>query len=291
MRFLALLIFLLFILFALVARWFYVCKVKNLCEEVPADVRLKTLTLTENDTVILKDYDQFAFDTMAIQPRLNDNNLAFLDTLAFILKADTSKKLTITGSYRPGEENWKPVRSFFENLGLARADAVRALLEKRGIPQERITLDHEKSSDPGLAEPLRFQLFSRAIPSEFDRLAFTFANMTFSDANFAFDSDEFRPGTPCQLYADSVVTYLHLNPERKLTIIGHTDSKGTSSYNYDLGLRRAKNARQYFLDKGVRSDIMVESQGEKEPVAPNQVKGKDNPEGRQKNRRVNFVIQ
>ena len=56
-------------------------------------------------------------------------------------------------------------------------------------------------------------------------------------------------------------------------------------------MRRAKSAMQYFRELGVTVDIKTESKGEKEPVAPNAVKGKDNPEGRQKNRRVNFVIQ
>ncbi len=296
MRFLAFLLFLGFIALTLFARWFVVCKVYQMCEDpvVETDIRLKTLQLTENDSIVLlRGYDQFAFDSAAIQPRMNADNEAFLDTLAAILKADTSKNLTITGFFRPSEKNWKPDRGFFENLGLARADAVRALLNKRGIKAERITLDHGESTDENLSEPLKFSLFDpRLIPEGYDKLAFTFTNMTFSDANFAFDSDEFQPGTPCKMYADSVKIFLDLNANATLTIIGHTDSKGDTRYNYDLGLRRAKSAMNYFRELGVKAEIKTESKGEKEPVAANTAKnGKDNPEGRQKNRRVNFVIQ
>lgn len=296
MRFLAFLLFLGFIALTLFARWYVVCKVYNLCEEpaVETDIRLKTLKLTENDSIVLlQGYDQFAFDSAALQPRMNADNEAFLDTLAAILRADTTKNLTITGLYRPSEKNWKPDRGFFENMGLARADAVRSLLNKRGIKADRITLDHVESPDEQLREPLQFALFDpRLTPEDYDKLAFTFTNMTFSDANFEFGSDEFQPGTPCKMYADSVKTYLDLNANAALTIIGHTDSKGDTKYNYELGLRRAKSAMQYFRDLGVKADIQTESKGETEPVAPNTSKnGKDNPDGRQKNRRVNFVIQ
>lgn len=290
MRFLTFLLFLLFCVFALWARWYFVCEVRGLCGE--QDVRLQTLQLTDgDDTVILDGYDQFAFDTMSVAPRLNANNEAFLDTLAAILLADTSRDLTITGFMRPSETDWQPERGFFENIGVARADAIRKLLVQRGVPEGRISLDYQRSNDPTLSEPLTFSLFDPRALAEYDRTAFVFTNMTFSDANFEFNSAEFRPGTQAVLYADSVKTYLELNEGKMLTIVGHTDSKGTDKYNYELGLKRAENAREYFLELGVTADIEVESKGEKEPVAPNSVNGKDSPENRQKNRRVNFVIE
>lgn len=291
MRFLTFLLFLVFVAFALWARWYFVCEVRGMCGE--QDVRLTTLQLLDKDsTAILDNYDQFAFDPSEVQPRLNPNNEAFLDTLAAILLADTSRDLTITGFIRPSESDWKPERGFFENIGIARADAIRSLLIKRGVLEGRVSLDYKMSNDPNLQEPLTFHLFDpRGGPDEYDRTAFVFTNMTFSDANFEFNSAEFRPGAQAVLYADSVMTYLRLNEGKMLTIIGHTDSKGTTEYNYDLGLRRAENAKEYFEELGVTATIEVASKGETEPVAPNRQNGRDYPEGRQKNRRVNFVIE
>lgn len=255
-------------------------------------MRLTTLQLTDSDsTVLLDHYDQFAFDPLSVQPRMNANNEIFLDTLAAILLRDTTRDLTITGYIRPNEADWKPERGFFENIGIARADAIRAMLVRRGVPEGRISLDYHLSNDPELLEPLTFSLFDPRGPSAYDKTAFVFTNMTFSEANFEFNSAEFRPKAQAVLYADSVKTYLELNEGKSLTIIGHTDSKGTPDYNYKLGLRRAENAKEYFRELGVTADINVDSKGESEPVAPNETKGKDNPEGRQKNRRVNFVIQ
>ena len=147
MRFLSLFVFLLFCIYALVARWYFVCEVRGLCgeEQQVEDIRLKTLKLTEEDSVILQGYDQFAFDSASFQPRLNADNEAFLDTLAAILKANPGRNMTITAFYRDSEKDIKP--GFFENIGLARADQVRKLLMKRGIEQNRISLDHGLSED------------------------------------------------------------------------------------------------------------------------------------------------
>jgi outer membrane protein OmpA-like peptidoglycan-associated protein len=47
-----------------------------------------------------------------------------------------------------------------------------------------------------------------------------------------------------------------------LIVTGHTDPRGSDSYNEDLGLRRANTARDYLVSKGVSSaDITVASRG------------------------------
>ena len=281
MRTLAFIVFIIFCAFALFVRWYYVCQVKQLCSEEPQDLRLQTLVLTEGDTVLLRGFDQFAFDSAAVEPRLNANNESFLDTLAYLMKQNPEKNLTITAFTRVSESEIES--GFFENIGVARASAVRSLLMQRGVDESRIFLDHGISEDESLQEPLLFEFF--ITPEEFEQVAFTFTNMTFSDANFKFDSDEFRPGDPFISYADSVKTYLELNDGKNLTIIGHTDNVGEDRYNEDLGMRRAKSAREYFKELGVVAEIEILSEGEKKPRATNQTK-----EGRQKNRRVNFVL-
>jgi len=293
MRFLAFLVFLTFLAFAVWARWYFVCEVRQQCEKEPIDIRLKTLSLTDGDKMILQGYDQFAFDSAAVDARLNENNRAFLDTLAAILKADTTRDLTITAFYRTTEEGIDPP-GWHEELGTARAAFVRGLLERRGVDPSRIKLDSGISEDITLGVPILFELFDpNAIPEAFDNRgqAFEFKNMTFSDANFRFNSAEFIPKESFLDYADSVKTYLSLNPDDKIIITGHTDSKGTPKYNYNLGIKRAKSALEYFRELGVSAAIETRSEGETKPVAPNRKSGKDFPEGRQKNRRVNFTIE
>ncbi|RRD33627.1 OmpA family protein, partial [Leptotrichia sp. OH3620_COT-345] len=72
-----------------------------------------------------------------------------------------------------------------------------------------------------------------------------------------------------------------------VTIVGHTDSKGTNEYNLKLGLRRAESVKAKLLEFGVPAEriVGVETRGEEEPVATNET-----AEGRAQNRRIEFKL-
>ena len=280
------LLILFFLAFALFSRWYFVCKIRNQCGGKP--VRATTLTLTDGDKTILKGHEQFAFPPGSFQPDMTADNQLFMEKTAAFLKANPDRHITLTGRFLETEKTANS--GIYENLGIARAKAVERLLEKLGIDEERITIDHKMVSGKSLGEPIGFSLYVPQ-PDDYEKLEYDFTDNTFSDANFSFGSAEFRPGDQCILYTDSVKTFLDSHPEMVLTIIGHTDNKGTEKFNYNLGLRRAKNAEQYFRELGVKTEIVTASKGETQPVAPNSnPDGSDNPEGRQKNRRVNFKI-
>ncbi len=77
----------------------------------------------------------------------------------------------------------------------------------------------------------------------------------------------------------------------KIKVVGHTDAHGSDAYNQSLSERRAASVVNYFVGQGISSSrITSEGRGESEPIAPNTVDGKDNPEGRAKNRRIEILI-
>jgi outer membrane protein OmpA-like peptidoglycan-associated protein len=78
----------------------------------------------------------------------------------------------------------------------------------------------------------------------------------------------------------------------ELVLNGHTDGKGTDAYNMKLGQRRADAVKKYLVEHGVaESRLSTQSFGESQPIAPNKLEnGKDNPEGRAKNRRVELKV-
>jgi outer membrane protein OmpA-like peptidoglycan-associated protein len=75
-------------------------------------------------------------------------------------------------------------------------------------------------------------------------------------------------------------------PDAALTIIGNTDSVGTDAYNDDLSERRAIHVMRLLTEDGLDPlQMTTVAIGDRQPVAPN-----DTPEGRAKNRRVEFLI-
>jgi len=81
--------------------------------------------------------------------------------------------------------------------------------------------------------------------------------------------------------------------QHPVIITGHTDSKGSESYNLELSKKRAESVKKWLVDQAGIDSKRIETmgKGESEPVAPNtNPDGSDNPEGRQKNRRVEIRI-
>jgi len=79
--------------------------------------------------------------------------------------------------------------------------------------------------------------------------------------------------------------------ESRVSIIGHTDSKGSDDYNDRLSNRRAISVKNWLSESGVTSEMTSEGKGERFPVALNNTAdGMDDPKGRQLNRRVQFII-
>lgn len=86
------------------------------------------------------------------------------------------------------------------------------------------------------------------------------------------------------------VRYLNEHADARVEVQGHTDSKGTDEYNMKLGERRAVSVKDYLTKQGIAADrISTKSFGKSDPVAENEINGKDNPAGRALNRRVVII--
>ena len=105
---------------------------------------------------------------------------------------------------------------------------------------------------------------------------------------FDFDKSDLRPdaATTVDALAEAFVA---VGP-RTLDVRGHTDSKGSDDYNQDLSERRAKTVGAALTERAVTSQIGTQGLGETQPVAANEIEGKDNPAGRQLNRRVEIFV-
>jgi peptidoglycan-associated lipoprotein len=60
--------------------------------------------------------------------------------------------------------------------------------------------------------------------------------------------------------------WLRSNPDKKITIEGHCDERGTSAYNMVLGEKRASAIRAYLIDLGIKAArLEVVSYGKERP--------------------------
>ncbi|ASU84893.1 OmpA family protein [Nocardiopsis gilva YIM 90087] len=76
---------------------------------------------------------------------------------------------------------------------------------------------------------------------------------------------------------------------KTVDIDGYTDAKGDDAHNQALSEDRAKAVEKKLSELvGDDADVTfsVSGHGSADPVAPNEIDGKDNPEGRKMNRRV-----
>lgn len=84
---------------------------------------------------------------------------------------------------------------------------------------------------------------------------------------------------------DDVVDLLKSRPSIRMGIHGHTDSVGKDEDNLRLSKARAASVVEYLAGQGIsRNRLESEGYGETRPIAP------DTPQGRAKNRRVEFII-
>lgn len=113
-----------------------------------------------------------------------------------------------------------------------------------------------------------------------------------ADVLFDFDKSTIKPEAASALHTVAEI----INDKgkgRSVRIDGHTDSKGGDAYNQKLSERRAASVKQWLAEmEGLNAAKMsTQGFGAKRPVAPNvKPDGSDDPEGRQKNRRVEIVL-
>ncbi len=105
-----------------------------------------------------------------------------------------------------------------------------------------------------------------------------------SDVLFDTGSYTLKAGAREMLAKISGIVLAH--PGLNLQIEGHTDSVGGDEFNQQLSERRADSVRDFLAQEGLAgSSIAARGFGKTQPVATN-----DTPEGRQRNRRVEIVV-
>jgi len=111
-----------------------------------------------------------------------------------------------------------------------------------------------------------------------------------ADALFDFNKSD--------LNADAEKTLDVLGPmirklgSHKAIVEGHTDSIGSAAYNQELSEKRATTVKNWLVaHNDLPATTPIKGYGKTRPIAPNtNPDGSDNPRGRQRNRRVDVLV-
>ena len=107
-------------------------------------------------------------------------------------------------------------------------------------------------------------------------------NFKFDPIYFDYDKYEIKP--EYHEYLRKMIKMVKSHSDLRIKITGHTDADGSDKYNNQLSKKRAQALIRFFENNGLeKSRIVIDFKGEKHPVDSNKT-----PEGKQKNRRVDF---
>ena len=212
-----------------------------------------------------------------------------LSTLKDYLSNHPDLSIDISGIFTSQESN----DSVFENLGLARANAIKNYLLSFGFSAKQIyihgVLDNDFTADSSgkLFGPALFKFISNASNEHNASLIEVCEQIKTSPIVLHFETGSSK--ITLSKAQKSVFTNLidcvdHL--DKKIDVIGHTDNQGTPENNHILGLKRANAVKSFLISKGIlEENIIVESKGETEPVTENNTEA-----GRSTNRRTEITL-
>jgi outer membrane protein OmpA-like peptidoglycan-associated protein len=165
---------------------------------------------------------------------------------------------------------------------LEEADSVRRTVLSKGYPYTYV-IDVEKVRRECKLECDKDPSLDPSLPSIMQSIRNT------SHLLFDFGKNQLRPEAKTQL--NRLAQILSENNKFRVEFKGHTDNIGSTEFNLALSEKRANAASDYLKGRSIPTDrIKLSSYGKDAPIAKNQKEGKDCPQGRKFNRRVEIFI-
>ncbi|SOD81408.1 OmpA family protein [Spirosoma fluviale] len=312
----------LLLLWMIGSTWWHVCKIKQLCGNVPQSVAAPTnlspdslsasaegYSIADGDLFRLDLPGNFSFAKSGANANMNTLG-GSLETMIAYLKANPGRSLEIIGYYSPSESN----STTFPNLGLARAEGIRQYLVQQGIPAASLTtksveqdLLFQAAKGDSLYGGLDFA-FSGAEPAvstdtttapavvkltepttekalaEAEKFTSVFKPI---DLYFPLAQANYLQTDETKKFFAEAAAYLAGHKDKKLVLTGHTDNSGPDAVNMQLSRDRANDVKAKLRKTGIEaSQIDVRAKGETEPKADN-----NTISGRKANRRVTVVVE
>jgi outer membrane protein OmpA-like peptidoglycan-associated protein len=297
---------LVFWLWLVLVRTFYICGVKDLCSpesDVSSITRGKkplTLTVSADGIRVLDNFPEFVFDFSSTSFENSDDYTLLYDKLAAMLKSQPNSRLMITGYYLENEKK----NDAFENLGLARAMSVADKIAKEfEISSGRILTSGEITKDSVLDKPLQFEMLGY-IPSgellqareeeNFKKQwkdSITIVSYNGLLAIFEPNITECKIVPAFEEFTVALKAYLQNEPKAKILLIGHSDSHQSEAEAKKTAMNYAKMLDKQLKKTGIKNRIELKSAGKTKKLVSDVLP--DNTAdvlATAKNRRVEIIV-
>ncbi len=206
------------------------------------------------------------------------------------LGANADKMLALTGIYGSGEVN----KTEFGNLGIARAEAVKAVLVENGANADQITTAGIEKPKPGFIDKKLYN----AVDFDFTNSEVTSAvgstlnfdeskTIYFEPEQVDFSSDDEKLMEIIK-YLES---YLATNPDAIVTVNGYTDNQGSSEDKMKIAEKRVERVRR-IIRSYKKGKVFSSKQVVRNPVGPQDPQAdNETAEGIAINNRVTITVE
>jgi outer membrane protein OmpA-like peptidoglycan-associated protein len=170
-----------------------------------------------------------------------------------------------------GTENYMTIGNFKNNKRTQKYQTKREITKGSYYYLDMVSVSNvnSKPKNIGIAQVKEFTLDSVHV---------------FKDVYFDFNKAKIRGDHQQEM--ERLLSYLTLNTTILIKILGHTDNKGSNSFNQKLSVKRAEAIVAYLVKNGIeKSRISSAGYGSSKPIATNKTEA-----GRFLNRRVEFVL-
>ena len=291
------------------ARTYYICEIRGLCKppEPTVDSTFleklpKTLSIKVGEDRILENYPEFYFDYSSTAVVYTDKHEQILSKLADLVKAQPKARLHIIGNYLQNEKT--PELTRYANLGVARAMTIAdKLLHEYKLPTDQLMTSGNMLKDTILQKPIRFELLGfmpdldalrekeeQRFLAQFDS-SLLYVNYSGLLGFFDPHRADLTIASALDTYSDSLRVFLEKKPKLKILLVGHSDIQLTDKAAEKAGLSYAKAMEKYLRKEGFENPINTKSKGKKEPLVNDLLPdGTADKLGLMKNRRVEIFI-
>lgn len=266
------------------------CKERNQAEKTtqtkitssaPFEFKDEDITIRSNDN-----FNFFPSNHAIVQP-LSDDLLSCVNEMVKHFQNNKNKVLKIVGHYKESEENL----SNFDNLGLARAEAIKRFLIDQGLNANQIDTSSNiegplvPNPDGILSGPYGFSVEAFENSNNLEALKASIMEDPVL-LNFAPERYQTDLNAKQRKKLEALAAYLNASNDARCTIVGHADSVKSEQLNMVLGKKRAEFTKTMLLKYDVDPiKIKTTSRGETQPIASNKT-----AKGKAQNRRTEVII-